>query len=190
MCQPVVAQTVTSNDNRAANCGAPAIDEVYPGARRRPGASRRSAPPGLRPGRRLRAGKRGIYRRQFGLWPRLFVLNTPMGYRCQADDMHEKKLEHDITSLDSSSGERRLIEIRGCQARPDRGTDAEREACCGGSAGLLLAVRRDAMQAIKGTPNMLIGDRARLSWLDVRQVERYQLSVSALASVSSEGAQE
>jgi hypothetical protein len=46
------------------------------------------------------------------------------------------------------------------------------------------------MQAIKGTCVILIDDRTRLSWLEVRKVEHYQLSVSALAPASSDGVQE
>jgi hypothetical protein len=55
---------VTSDHNRQQICGAPAMNEVYPAARRRPGASRCSAPSGLRPGLLLRAGKAGTCRRQ------------------------------------------------------------------------------------------------------------------------------
>src|SRR2546428_5316916 len=97
-------------------------------------ASRRLAPlgpSGLAAGTPPARREASSYRRQFGFVPRLFVLKTPVGYRSQgrqADDMHEKNLEYDITSLDMSSGELRLIEIRDWQARPDRGTDAEREA--------------------------------------------------------------
>jgi hypothetical protein len=41
-------------------------DGFCPVLGRRPGASRGSAPSGLRPGRRLRAGNVGLYRRQLG----------------------------------------------------------------------------------------------------------------------------
>jgi len=37
----------------------------------------------------------------------------------QVDDVHEKRLGYDITSLDTSSGELRLIEIKGSRVRPD-----------------------------------------------------------------------
>ena len=42
----------------------------------------------------------------------------------------------------------------------------------------------------EGPRVMLIGDPARLSWHEVRKVEHYQLSVSALTSASSGGAHE
>jgi len=44
----------------------PAMTDSVPVLGRRPGALRRSAPSGLRPGRRLRAGNVGLYRRQSG----------------------------------------------------------------------------------------------------------------------------
>jgi hypothetical protein len=101
----------------------------------------------------------------------------------QVDDVHEKNLGYDITSLDTSSGELRLIEIKGLAGEtgtvaltPNEKRVAEDRRDC----YWLYVVTRCKQP---GGPNVMrIGDPARLAWHEVRKVEHYQLSVDALRS--------
>ena len=53
----------------------------------------------------------------------------------QVDDVHEKNLGYDVTSLDPQSGELRLIEIKGsCRRYGQHPAHTERASCGRGSA--------------------------------------------------------
>ncbi len=97
------------------------------------------------------------------------------------EDVHEKNLGYDLTSLDTISGELRLIEVKGI----------------GGSTGSVPLTpnekrvaedRRDCywlyivVQCKSDSPVLLdpISDPARLSWQEVRKVDHYILSLSAI----------
>jgi hypothetical protein len=99
----------------------------------------------------------------------------------QVFDVHEKNLGYDVTSLDLSSGELRLIEIKGI----------------GGLTGTVLLTpnehrvaedRRDCywlyvVTNCNTTPRLEepIKDPARLPWHEVKKVDHYFLSVDSLA---------
>ena len=103
-------------------------------------------------------------------------------------DVHEKNLGYDISSLDTSSGELRLIEIKGLAGEtgtvaltPNEKRVAEdRRDCC-----WLYVVTR--CKRPEGPQVMLIGDPARLAWHEVKKVEHYQLSVDAPRSHPGRG---
>jgi hypothetical protein len=99
---------------------------------------------------------------------------------CQVDDVHEKDLGYDITSLDLSSGELRLIEIKGLAAStgtvllsPNERRVAEDRRDC-----YWLYVVTDC----GSTPKLEepVGDPARLDWHEVTKVAHYYLSVDAM----------
>ena len=99
---------------------------------------------------------------------------------CQVEDVHEKNVGYDITSLDLSSGELRLIEIKGLA----------------GSAGTVLLTpnerrvaedRRDCYWlyvvtncGVRPTLQQPVRDPARLEWHEVTKVAHYYLSVDCL----------
>ena len=85
----------------------------------------------------------------------------------------------------------RLIEIKGLAAEtgtvaltPNEKRVAEDRRDCYWLYVVTRCKRPDGPQV------MLIGDPARLAWHEVKKVEHYQLSVSALTPASSEGVQE
>ncbi|NIM68636.1 MAG: DUF3883 domain-containing protein [Armatimonadetes bacterium] len=96
-------------------------------------------------------------------------------------DVHEKNLGYDLTSLDTQSGELRLIEVKGI----------------GGSEGTVVLTpnekrvaedRRDCywlyvVTDCKNEPRLQepISDPARLGWHQVTKVDHYYLSVNALS---------
>ncbi|MBI2060370.1 MAG: DUF3883 domain-containing protein [Nitrospirae bacterium] len=98
----------------------------------------------------------------------------------QVEDVHEKNLGYDITSIDTKSGHLRLIEVKGL----------------GGSTGTVLLTpnekrvaedRRDCywlyvVTNCKATPKLEdpIRDPARLPWHEVKKVEHYWLQVDAM----------
>jgi superfamily II DNA or RNA helicase len=102
------------------------------------------------------------------------------GRGCQVEDVHEKNLGYDITSLDLNSGELRLIEIKGL----------------GGSSGSVLLTPNERRVAedrpdcywlyvvteCKSEPKLQepIRNPARLQWNPVVKVAHYYLSVDAL----------
>jgi superfamily II DNA or RNA helicase len=101
------------------------------------------------------------------------------------EDVHEKNLGYDITSLDTSSGELRLIEVKGLAGEtgtvaltPNEKRVAEDRRDC----YWLYVVTR--CKRPEGPLVMFISDPARLDWHEVRKVEHYQLSVSALTPAS------
>jgi hypothetical protein len=98
----------------------------------------------------------------------------------QVHDVHEKNFGYDLTSLDVSSGELRLIEVKGI----------------GESAGSVLLTpnekrvaedRRDCywlyvVTDCKSDPKLQnpIKDPARLQWHEVKKVDHYYLSIDAV----------
>jgi len=108
------------------------------------------------------------------------VMEHEWGRGCQVDDVHEKDLGYDITSLDLSSGELRLIEIKGLAAStgtvlltPNERRVAEDRRDC-----YWLYVVTDCGD----TPKLQepVGDPARLDWHEVTKVAHYYLSVDAM----------
>ncbi len=109
------------------------------------------------------------------------VIDHERGLGRQVFDVHEKNLGYDITSLDLSSGELRLIEVKGI----------------GGPSGTVLLTpnerrvaedRRDCYWLYVvtncGTSPQLeepVRDPARLPWHEVKKVEHYYLAVDALS---------
>jgi len=99
---------------------------------------------------------------------------------CQAFDVHEKNLGYDVTSLDLSSGELRLIEVKGLKGAkgtilltPNERRVAEDRRDC-----YWLYVVTDC-----GTKPVLqepIRDPARFPWHEVIKVQHYWLEVDAL----------
>ena len=99
----------------------------------------------------------------------------------QVEDVHEKNLGYDVTSLDPVSGELRLIEVKGLAA------------AAGGDVLLTPNERRVAedrpdcywLYVVTGcadAPRLQepIRDPARLTWREVTKVAHYRLSVDAL----------
>jgi hypothetical protein len=98
----------------------------------------------------------------------------------QVDDVHEKNLGYDLTSLDINSGELRLIEVKGIgEGRgavlltPNEKRVAEDRRDC-----YWLYVVTDC----KTEPRLQnpIKDPARLEWHEVRKVDHYWLSIDAV----------
>ncbi|MGD0075459.1 MAG: helicase-related protein, partial [Candidatus Binataceae bacterium] len=97
-------------------------------------------------------------------------------------DVHEKDLGYDITSLDTNSGELRLIEIKGIAG--DEGTVAltpneKRTAEDRRDCYWLYVVTH--CKRPEGPKLMQIGDPAQLDWDEIRKIDHYALPVKALA---------
>lgn len=95
-------------------------------------------------------------------------------------DAHEKDLGYDITSLDTTSGELRLIEIKGIGG--ETGT-----VCLTPNEKRVAEDRRDCywlyvVTHCKTQPRLQepIKDPARLDWHEVKKVDHYYLSVDAM----------
>jgi len=98
----------------------------------------------------------------------------------QVFDVHEKNLGYDVTSLDLSSGELRLIEVKGIGApsgtivlTPNERRVAEDRRDC---YWLYVVTNCDAEPVLQEP----IRDPARLPWHEVTKVSHYYLSVNAL----------
>ena len=98
----------------------------------------------------------------------------------QVEDVHEKNLGYDITSLEPASGELRLIEIKGLAAEtgdilltPNERRVAEDRPDC----YWLYVVTGCATEPTLREP---IRDPARFQWREVAKVQHYQLAVNAL----------
>lgn len=98
----------------------------------------------------------------------------------QVEDVHEKNLGYDITSLDLKSGELRLIEIKGIGAStgtvlltPNERRVAEDRRDC---YWLYVVTNCDSEPKLE-TP---IKDPARFPWHEVRKVEHYWLEIEAM----------
>ena len=98
----------------------------------------------------------------------------------QVEDVHEKNLGYDITSLDPASGELRLIEIKGLAAATgsilltpnERRVAEDRRECY-----WLYVVTNCASSPELQEP---IKDPARFPWHEVIKVEHYWLDVDAM----------
>ena len=106
----------------------------------------------------------------------------------QVDDIHEKNLGYDVTSLDPRSGELRLIEVKGLAAptgsillTPNERRVAEDRPDC-----YWLYVVTDCASA----PRLRepIRDPARFPWHEVTQVAHYWLDVDAMTWPTGPGA--
>ncbi len=98
----------------------------------------------------------------------------------QVDDVHEKNLGYDITSLDLNSGELRLIEVKGIGEStgsvlltPNERRVAEDRRDC-----YWLYVVTDCKNAPKLQDP--IKDPARLEWHEVKKVDHYWLGIDAV----------
>lgn len=96
-------------------------------------------------------------------------------------DIHEKNLGYDITSLDSRSGELRLIEIKGIAGAegtvaltPNEKRTAEDRRDCYWLYVVTCCKRPE------GPKLMQIGDPAQLEWDAIRKIDHYALQVAAL----------
>lgn len=110
-----------------------------------------------------------------------FVIKHEQARGCQVFDVHEKDLGYDVTSLDVSTGELRLIEIKGLagptgliRLTPNEKRVAEDRRDC----YWLYVVTNCASTPTLQTP---IRDPAQLEWHEVSQVEHYYLTVDALS---------
>jgi len=98
----------------------------------------------------------------------------------QVYDVHEKNLGYDITSLDLSSGELRLIEVKGLGSEtgtilltPNERRVAEDRRDC---YWLYIVTNCDAQPTLHEP----VKDPARLKWHEVTKVAHYYLSVDAI----------
>jgi superfamily II DNA or RNA helicase len=96
-------------------------------------------------------------------------------------DVHEKNLGYDLTSLDSNSGELRLIEVKGIAGgdgviglTPNEKRTAEDRRDC----YWLYAVTR--CKSPEGPRLMTIKDPAQMEWDEVRKIDHYALAVRSL----------
>ena len=119
------------------------------------------------------------------------VMEYERSQQRQVEDVHEKNLGYDITSLDTASGELRLIEIKGLAGETGivALTPNEKRVADDRRDRYWLYVVTRCKQP-DGPRVMLIGDPARLAWHELKKVEHYQLPVSALTPAASEGPQE
>jgi superfamily II DNA or RNA helicase len=98
-------------------------------------------------------------------------------------DVHEKDLGYDITSLDSTSGELRLIEVKGIAGNDgvvaltpnEKRTAEDRRDCY-----WLYVVT--GCKSVAGPKLIPVRDPAQLEWDAVRKIDHYALKVAALAS--------
>ncbi|MAE19518.1 helicase, partial [Candidatus Poribacteria bacterium] len=99
---------------------------------------------------------------------------------CQVEDVSAKNLGYDVTSLDTQSGEMRLIEVKGLAATTgtilltpnERRVAEDRRDCY-----WLYIVTNCQAKPVLQEP---ILDPARFSWNEVNKVQHYYLSVDAM----------
>jgi hypothetical protein len=99
-------------------------------------------------------------------------------------DVHEKDLGYDLTSLDTRTGELRLIEVKGLGASegsviltPNEHRVAEdRRDCYWLYVVTACATNQPRLKDLK--------DPAQFGWREVTQVQHYQLSLESLPSIS------
>ncbi|MBI4584112.1 MAG: DUF3883 domain-containing protein [Planctomycetes bacterium] len=98
----------------------------------------------------------------------------------QVDDVHEKNLGYDITSLDLTSGELRLIEVKGL-------AEATGTILLTPNERRVAEDRRDCywlyvVTACAGKPALQepVRDPARFQWHEVKKVQHYWLKVNAM----------
>ena len=100
-------------------------------------------------------------------------------------DVHEKNLGYDITSLDTKSGELRLIEVKGIGGREgivgltpnEKRTAEDRRDCY-----WLYVV--SCCKRPEGPGLMTIRDPAQMEWDAIQKIDHYALSVRDLAAHS------
>ena len=109
------------------------------------------------------------------------VMDYESARGCRVRDVHEQDLGYDITSLDSNSGELRLIEIKGLAAptgtillSPNEHRVAEDRRDC-----YWLYVVTDC--ATEPTLREPIRDPARFSWHEISKVQNYWMDVDRMA---------
>lgn len=97
----------------------------------------------------------------------------------QVYDVHEKNLGYDLTSIDSNSGELRLIEVKGISESvgtiiftPNEKRVAEDRRDC-----FWLYVVTDCRTSLK---LQMIKDPANVKWREVKKIDHYYLSVNAM----------
>ena len=99
---------------------------------------------------------------------------------CQVDDVHEKNLGYDVTSLDLKSGELRLIEVKGLAAASGDIllTPNERRVAEDRPESYWLYIVTNCA----GTPQLQepVPDPASRPWHEVSKVQHYRLSVDAM----------
>jgi superfamily II DNA or RNA helicase len=102
-------------------------------------------------------------------------------------DVHEKDLGYDITSLDTNSGELRLIEVKGIGGiegviglTPNEKRTAEDRRDCYWLYAVSCCKRPD------GPRLMTIKDPAQLEWDAIRKIDHYALSMKDLASADAD----
>lgn len=110
-----------------------------------------------------------------------FVIEHEQAQGRQVYDVHEKNLGYDVTSLDLSSGELRLIEVKGIGAptgtvflTPNEHRVAQDRRDC---YWLYVVTNCDAEPKLDA-----IKDPARLNWQEVTKVHHYTIAVSALTN--------
>ncbi|MGH7248531.1 MAG: DUF3883 domain-containing protein, partial [Pseudomonadota bacterium] len=99
----------------------------------------------------------------------------------QPADVSAKNLGYDITSIDTASGELRLIEVKGIGGETgtvlltpnERRVAEDRRDCY-----WLYVVTR--CKLADGPRLMTIGDPAQLEWDEIRKIDHYALQVAAL----------
>ena len=96
-------------------------------------------------------------------------------------DIHEKNLGYDITSLDSRSGELRLIEVKGIAGTdgtvaltPNEKRTAEDRRDCYWLYVVTCCKHADGPKLLQ------IGDPAKLEWGEIRKIDHYALSLKDL----------
>jgi superfamily II DNA or RNA helicase len=110
-----------------------------------------------------------------------FAIEYERSQRRTVADVHEKDLGYDITSLDSTSGELRLIEVKGLAGRdgvvaltPNEKRTAEDRRDC---YWLYVVTGCKSTTAPK---LMTIKDPAQLEWSEVRRIDHYALSLKSI----------
>ncbi|MGH7915875.1 MAG: helicase-related protein [Candidatus Binataceae bacterium] len=100
----------------------------------------------------------------------------------QVSDVHERDLGYDVTSLDTNTGELRLIEVKGLAGdegvvalTPNEKRTAEDRRDCYWLYVVTRCKRPD------GPKLMTIKDPAQLDWDEIRKIDHYALSVTYLA---------
>ena len=110
------------------------------------------------------------------------VMDHEAARGCQVQDVHEKNLGYDVTSLDLESGELRLIEVKGLAATtgsivltPNERRVAEDRPDC----YWLYVVTGCADEPTLREP---IRDPARFQWREVTKVQHYWMNIEAMST--------
>lgn len=103
------------------------------------------------------------------------------------EDVHEKNLGYDITSLDAQSGELRLIEVKGigevtgtvCLTPNEKRVAEDRPDCY----WLYIVTECKSESPYLQEP---VRDPARMPWHEVKKVDHYYMTLSAITRASTE----